>query len=250
MQKGKCEAVIFDMDGLMIDSEPIWRKSQIKCFKRVGINLSIEDCHETTGVRISEIVNFRYSQQPWNEKQLNISRCQLSEMIVNQVIEYVLDEGQPMEGLQSALDYFVNKGYKLAVASSSGMSLIKATMKRLSTIIENISKIEYFVSAEFLDHGKPHPEVYLIAAQKLNVQPVNCLAIEDSLTGTISAKSAKMRCISIPWDFPNQSKHFQVADEIIGSLNNINDELLSKIWGNGNKIKQGKDLFTNQSSKL
>ncbi len=66
--KPQCEAIIFDMDGLMIDSEPLWHISEIECFKKVGITLNKADCESTIGIRIGDIVSMRYNQQPWDEK--------------------------------------------------------------------------------------------------------------------------------------------------------------------------------------
>ena len=126
--KPTCEAVIFDMDGLMIDSEILWQQAEIECFATVGITLTIQDCIETTGIRIRDIVELRYNQKPWNEEKLKISRDNLSDTIVNRTIELVKTKGQPKPGLKHALDFCFNKGYKLAIASSSSISLIEATL--------------------------------------------------------------------------------------------------------------------------
>ena len=235
----QCEAVIFDMDGIMIDSEPFWHEAEIECFEKVNIFLTKHDCEQTMGIRIGEIVNMRYNEKPWNEQKLNITRKGLSDMIVQKVIDKVLEKGQALPGLKYVLDYIQNKTpkLKLAVASSSDLVLIKAVMKRLHPMINIYDRFLLYESAQDLEYGKPHPEIYLNTAKKLNVNPKNCLAIEDSLSGTLSAKSAQMKVISIPFDYPNHKLQFRIADKILNSLNDINDTIWNQIWNDKKKSK-------------
>mmetsp|Transcript_19268 Transcript_19268/g.30557 ORF Transcript_19268/g.30557 Transcript_19268/m.30557 type:complete len:246 (+) Transcript_19268:36-773(+) len=237
-----CEAVIFDMDGIMIDSEPFWHEAEIECFAKVGINLSKHDCEQTMGIRIGEIVEMRYKQKPWNEHSLQISKKQLSDMIVQRVIDKVLAEGEPLPGLQHALDFMQSRqpSVKLAVASSSDMVLIEAVMKRLHPMVNIYDRFSVFESAQGLKYGKPHPQVYLDAAHKLQVDPRHCLAIEDSLSGTISAKAAQMKVISVPFDFPSHSAKFRIADKVLSSLNAINEKVWQQIWPHSRSSRQSK----------
>lgn len=231
MDSGTCEAVIFDMDGVMIDSEPFWHQAEIECFAKVGITLSKQDCEDTMGIRIGEIVEMRYRQKPWNERTLGITKRELTDMIVQRVIECVLSKGEPLKGLKHALDFIQSKGVKLAVASSSDMALIEAVMKRLDPMVGIYNRFQVYESAQGLAMGKPHPEVYLNAAKKLGIAPSKCMAIEDSLSGTISAKAAGMKVISIPFDYPHQKRQFQVADKILPSLAEVNATVWNEIWG-------------------
>eukprot|EP01083_Nonionella_stella_P302909 1046245_1 len=230
--KSQCDAVIFDMDGVMIDSEPFWQEAEIECFEKVNIFLSKQDCEDTMGIRIEEIVEMRYRQKPWDEQKFNITKKELSHMIIDCVIHKVLTQGQPLEGLEYALDYIQSKhpNIKLAIASSSHLKLIEATMKRLHPMVGIYNRFELYESAQDLSYGKPHPQVYLNAANKLGVDPKNCLAIEDSLQGTISAKAAQMKVISVPFDYPNHKPQFRVADKILASLNDMNDSVWNQIW--------------------
>lgn len=231
----KCEAVIFDMDGIMIDSEPFWHEAEIECFAKVGIFLTKHDCEQTMGIRIGEIVEMRYKQKPWNEQKLNITKKGLSDMIVQKVIDKVLEKGEPLSGLKYALDYISNKRpkLKLAVASSSDLVLIKAVMKRLDPMVGIYDRFLLYESAQDLAFGKPHPEIYINTAKKLGVDPKNCLAIEDSLAGSLSAKCAQMKVISIPFDYPNHKMEFRIADKILNSLNDIDDNVWNQIWNKG-----------------
>eukprot|EP01084_Bolivina_argentea_P050923 93679_1 len=227
-----CEAVIFDMDGIMIDSEPFWHEAELECFAKVNVFITKHDCEQTMGIRIGEIVEMRYKQQPWDEKKLNITKHQLSDMIIQNVIDKVLEKGKPLKGLKYALDYIQSKhsNIKLAVASSSHLKLINAVMKRLHPMVNIYDRFILFESAQDLKYGKPHPQVYLNAANKLGVNPRNCLAIEDSLSGTISAKAAQMKVISIPFDYPHHKLEFHIADKVLQSLDEINDNVWNAIW--------------------
>lgn len=184
----------------------------------------------------------RYKEKPWNESKLNITQRQLADMIVDKVIELILEKGQPLKGLKYALNYFYNvQGIKkLAVASSADLCVIKAVMKRLSSDDVGIKECEKFIvkcSAGDLDYGKPHPAVYLEAAKQLGIEPRNCLALEDSLNGTLSAKSAQMRVISVPVDYPNHNPKFVIANKIIQSLDKIDDKLFNDIWPSNQRSK-------------
>ena len=230
----KCEAVIFDMDGVMIDSEPFWFEAEIECFAKVNIFITNHDCEQTMGVRIGEIVEMRYKQKPWDEQKLNITKKELSDMIVQRVIDKVLEKGEPLSGLKYILDYICNKRpkLKLAVASSSDLVLIKAVMEKLHPMVNIYDRFLLYESAQDLEFGKPHPQIYINTAKKLDVDPRNCLAIEDSLSGTLSAKAAQMKVISIPFDYPNHKLQFRIADKILNSLNDINDNVWNEIWSN------------------
>jgi len=203
-------AAIFDMDGLLIDSEPLWRKAEIECFRLVGIELTEEDCRDTMGYRLNEVIEHWYQRQPWT----NLSQNQLDDIIINRVIELIQTEGKAMAGVYSSLDLFKKLGYKTAVASSSPYRLIHA-------VLEAIELKDYFEvvhSAEDELYGKPHPQVFLTTAQKLNVLPENCVVLEDSFHGIIAGKAAKMKVIGVPDSESIHKRQYQAADVIINSL--------------------------------
>lgn len=184
----------------------------------------------------------RYKQKPWNESKLKISQRKLADMIVNKVIDLILEKGEPKKGLKYAINYFYNRRNikKLAVASSADLCVIKAVMKRLSSNdigIKDCNKFMVQCSAGDLEHGKPHPDVYLEAAKQLKVEPRNCMALEDSLNGTLSAKAAQMKVISIPVDYPNHTPKFIIADKVIQSLDKIDDKLFDQIWETNRRSK-------------
>ncbi len=207
------DAVIYDMDGLLIDSEPYWRKAEMKVFATVGLNLTEQDCMKTTGFRFDEVVEYWWQQQCWQGK----TKEQIHDEVLDEMENAITHHAVTMTGVKQSLDFFKNTGVKMAVASSSAMRLIKATVKKL--------KIEpYFdllVSAEHELYGKPHPSVFLRTAETLKVRPERCLVLEDSFNGLLAAKSAKMSCIIVPDPANYLNEKLIIADWKLKSLEDI-----------------------------
>lgn len=208
------------MDGVIIDSEPLWREAEKITFKTVGLDFTDDMCRETMGMRLYEVVEYWYDKLGWEGKSLK----QIEIELLATVTDLIIEKGEAMEGVHSSLNYFNSKGLKLALASSSAMSLITTVLNKLDIS----SYFELVNSAEHLDFGKPHPMVFIKTAQELNVKPVNCLVIEDSFNGLIAAKAALMKTIVVPdkenWDNPN----FNIADFNLTSLTQINSLNLGK----------------------
>lgn len=211
------DAVIYDMDGLMIDSEPFWRQAEMKVFATVGLNLTEQDCIETTGFRFDEVVEHWWHRQPWTGK----TRQQIHDDVLDEMENAITHHAHGMTGLLQSLDFFKAKGVKMAVASSSAMRLIKATVKKLK--IE--SYFDILVSAEHETYGKPHPAVFLRTAEMLQVRPERCLVLEDSFNGLLAAKSAKMKCILVPDPSNFNNEKFVIADWKLQTLEGVN-----KLW--------------------
>ena len=211
-------AVIFDLDGLLIDSEPLWQEAEILGFKKVGVNLTTKLCQQTQGLRIDEVVDYWYRRYPWN----NLSKLKVEELIVSQLIELIYLKGKPLPGLEQAIAVVQSKGVKIALASSSSTIIIQAALQKLN-LTETFTQV-YSAESEIL--GKPHPGVYLTTAEKINVPPQSCLAIEDSLNGVLAAKAAQMQCIAIPEAAQLNNPKFAIADRILTSL----EELDNSVW--------------------
>lgn len=233
------KAVIFDMDGVMIDSEPFWRQAQVEVLKEYGIHFSEKDAIETTGLRIDHIVTHWFQQQSDNFHPRSISSnlatsspvnpldyCQEAiNMIVDRVIEFVVQNKPMMDGLKEAVALFRQQEFKLAVASSSPLRLIKATL----TALELENDFDAVLSAEKLPYGKPHPEVYINAALALGMKPTECLAIEDSFHGLLAAKSALMRTFALPEKAERHQPYWVIADKQLNSLLEINQAVIAAI---------------------
>lgn len=203
-------ALIFDMDGVIIDSEPLWRRAMMKGFADFGVRFSEEDCRKTTGMRLNEVIAYWAKLFPEKLKDENA----VNKGIILSLIDLINAEGKAMPGLIELLEFLKSKHLKIGLSTSSDHVLIDTVLKKL--------KIDHFFdvisSAQYLKHGKPHPEVYLHCAEKLNVDPMDCLVIEDSFNGILSAKAAQMHVIAYPDAEHINNVKLQVADGIITHL--------------------------------
>lgn len=215
------KAVIYDMDGIIIDSEPLWRKAEIKIFSEFNVSLTEEMCKETMGLRVDEVVEY------WSHKyQLDENDFYAIEnKIMDEVVHLVESEGVILAGVNESLDFFKEKKIIIALASSSQMRLIDAVVDRFGLR----SYFSTIYSAEVEKYGKPHPGVYITTAEKLNVPTGQCLAIEDSVNGMLSAKAAKMKCIGVPDSEHRTDKRLGVADMVIDSLEKVDENLWQKV---------------------
>jgi mannitol-1-/sugar-/sorbitol-6-/2-deoxyglucose-6-phosphatase len=215
--QGQIKVVIFDMDGVLIDSEPYWRKAMIKGFKDVGMNFTEDDCRSTTGMRLREVIAFWFEK--WELQHLSITETNVR--ILDYLIEYIELEGEEMLGVSELLIYLKHKGYKIGLATSSDERFMKTVIKKL-----NISSyFDAVVSAETLKYAKPHPEVFLKCAEALGAQPQQCFVIEDSLNGVIAAKAASMFVVAIPEELHKTKKGFSIADKQVERMLEIKELL-------------------------
>ena len=211
----KIKAIIFDMDGVLIDSEPLWRKAEIETFAKLGLSFTDEMCMQTMGMRTKEVIEYWFKITPWEGKSVKEVEIDL----LQRVTQLIVEEGDAMKGVENALRYFKNKGLKVALASSSSSSLIEAVIEKLQ-----IKKyFEVIESAEYLDFGKPHPEIFTKTAKKLGVHANECLVIEDSFNGVLAAKSAMMKVVAIPDKESKNDDRFVIADYILNDLNQIKE---------------------------
>ena len=207
------KAIIYDMDGLLIDSEPYWRKSMMKVLASVGLHLTGEQCMMTAGLRFDDVLEYWFEKYPWESKSI----IEVHEEIMNEMELAITHEAEIMPGVLQSMDLFRSKGYKLALASSSAMRLIKACVKRLDAA----DIFHAVISAEHEEHGKPHPAVFLTAARELKVHPLDCIVLEDSLMGVIAAKAARMQCVAIPAPENYDNPKYAIADWKLRSLTDI-----------------------------
>lgn len=215
------KAVIFDMDGLLINSEPFWQESEKKVFGALGIEVNQHMCELFMGKRIDEVVDFMHSTYPWN----HVSKHQVVEEIVENVIRLVLEKGEALEGVIQTLEILKATSYKIGLASSSKMKIIQAVLEKLQ--LRNYFEILH--SAEYEEYGKPHPQIFISTAKMLGVHPSECLVFEDSLNGVISALAAEMKCIAVPEKQALNLNKFIVAHQVLESLSEFNVELLTDL---------------------
>jgi sugar-phosphatase len=205
--------VVLDMDGLLIDTEPVWRTAEKEVFANLGIELTEADLLDSTGVRIDELAAVRLP--------LDGPRpAEVADRITNHVVDYVSRAGEPMPGVPEAIALFGRSGLRLAIASSSPKRLIDAVCTRL--------RLDIDVRCSALDeaHGKPAPDVYLAAARRLGLSPARCLAVEDSPAGVVSAEAAGMTCLAVPDPLLTGDPRYRRADLVLSSLTELTEPLL------------------------
>ncbi len=223
------QAAIFDMDGLLIDSEPLWQEAEIAVFGGLGLNLTREQCLETRGRRTREIVTYWYEKRPWRAASIDDVRARL----IAAVCELVRLRGEALPGVHAVLDFIASQGMKTALASSSPPEIIAAVLDKLGIR-------ERFVitrSAEGETYGKPHPALFLATAERLEVTPAECLVFEDSLSGVIAAKAASMTCVAVPDQrdayMAEYNRKLVIADLIVPSLLDFGPEQMAQLRRRG-----------------
>jgi sugar-phosphatase len=213
--------VIFDMDGLLIDSEPWWQQAGMETLRRFNVTLSAIQYHHTTGLRTPEWLDYWFGYFGVDKKLIPAAAAALHE----NVFEKIRTGANPMPGVRHALDLFKAKQFRIGLATSSPLSLAKIVTDKLD-INDYFDAVS---SAEDLPFGKPHPQVYMDCATALSANPLECLAFEDSFNGLIAAKAARMKCLVIPvadqYDLPK----WGAADLKLSSLLDLTPDHLDRL---------------------
>ncbi|MDO8486989.1 MAG: HAD family phosphatase [Candidatus Curtissbacteria bacterium] len=215
------KAIIFDMDGVLVDTEPLNDIHLVKYLERLGIKAP-----ETIGERFRGSSSKVIWETLKEEYQLEKT---LEELITDGRESYInfLKTSKDLKAVPGAVELVKELSrlkLKLAVASS-------ASQKRVSTLIKIIKLHKHFpiiVSSDDVKNGKPAPDIFLRAAQKLNTAPVHCLVIEDSTHGINAAKAAGMKCIGFA-GLPYNKQDLEKADIIIRDFKEISFEKLQSI---------------------
>ncbi len=211
------------MDGLLVDSEPHWRAMEREVFATVGLYLTDEECKQTTGLPILDVVRYWFARAPWTEQTRSLE--DLANAITVGVHERIAHLAEPMPGAIDALEFFVQRGIPTAIASASPMSLIEVVVNRLQ--IRN--QLTLWHSATLEARNKPAPDVYLGTASKLGVSPGDCVAFEDSGSGLKSAYDAGMRTVAVPAGFEFNNPKFTMADVMLASLTEFSETIFEAL---------------------
>lgn len=217
------QAVIYDMDGILIDSEPFWEASEIAAFAQVGMHMTHDDYLQVMGMRTDAVVHYWFERHPWN-----LATATLADVVAwieRGVIERITEGGELLGGVLQSLSFFQNRGCRIALASSSSFAIIDHVL----TVMNLGSFFEIAHSAQGEVNGKPHPDVYLSTLQLLGVIAEETIAIEDSRNGITAAVAAGMRCIGIPDPHTADKSVFDHANVVIPSLSDINESLLAEL---------------------
>jgi len=197
------KAVIFDMDGVLIDSEPFWSEAEQFIFQQLGVKLDPAVTSQTAGMSTKAVTELWFRHSPWT----GMSLVEAEQAVIQYVADAVVLRGTAKAGLIPLLQQLQDAGVPLAVATNSPSSL-------LHTVLEHLDIRQYFqawCSIEDVRQGKPAPDIYHLAASKLGVPNAECLVFEDSITGMTAALAAGMRVIALPADHHWHKADYQQA---------------------------------------
>lgn len=216
------QAFIFDMDGVIIDSEPLHFDVDRQTMAYYGHAVTQEDLERYVGMTNPEqwaIIREEYGIGPTAEEIITYQMGRKIEELRSAELE-------PIEGIRELLDELKQGGIPRAIASSSPPVFIEAVVEKFG--LQN--EFDVVVSGEQVPKGKPAPDVYLRAAELLGVDPAHCVVLEDSKHGIAAAKAAGMRCIG--YVNPNSgNQDLSRADLIVGSIGDIRLDDLMKVEG-------------------
>lgn len=219
----KIKAIIFDLDGVLIDSEPILHDARIRIAEKFGKLWTHEDHLNILGTTA-----FNCAEYMIKKLELSVPAKKVFDE-VNQYTVASYNENIPFRPCAVEVVRSLSDKYPLALASGSPKEILE--------IITNSHELEgvfdVVVSSEELREGKPNPEIFLEAARRLRVEPDECVCIEDSANGVLAGQRANMFVINIPDPmFPLNKDESSKADMILNSLQELHDGTLSMIETN------------------
>jgi len=204
------ESVIFDMDGLIINSEPLWEDAMIAMFKEYDISVSRKELLNVKGFRVDEAIVYIN----------NLKRCSNSllaeqqKLTIKNITTLIKEKGEALPGVLSTINYCKIKNIPIAIASSSLYEVIDATINRLN--LNNHFNVVY--SAQDEERGKPHPGIFISTAKKMDVNIFNCIIFEDSVNGVIAARAAGAIAVAVPDSSHFDNPQFSIAHHKLKSM--------------------------------
>lgn len=205
-------AVVFDMDGLLLDTEILWHRAELELFRLHGGEFSWEDKMAVIGTSFAFTANYFAERlgRPLSE----------GEALVHEMIEIMHAElQQDVEGRPGAIELVrrLTGRTRLGLASNSPRLLVDTALRTAGLT----DAFEVIVTSDDVEHAKPAPDLYLLACERLGVEPSDALALEDSPSGVAAAKAAGLTCIAVPQFAETDVSE---ADRVIDSL----EELLAE----------------------
>lgn len=220
-RSGPFDASIFDLDGLLVDSEPLWHQAEVEVLGNLGAPITSRSPRGTKGMFVGEVTRHWYERHPWSGP----SPEAVAHQVVDRVIELVEAGGELKPGVAGAVELCRSRGLLLAVASSSEHRLIDVVLARFG--LDEVFAVRR--SAEDEEHGKPHPAVFLSAASALGAAAERCLVWEDAPAGVLAAKAARMTCVAVPSADGRGNPAFGIADAVLSSLEEADDALWDRL---------------------
>ncbi len=204
------DAAIFDMDGLLIDSEPLWQDAEIAVYAPFDVPVTRELCRATAGRRIDEVLSLWHERFGWTGPPV----AEMAQRVLEDVTRRILEHGTALPGVQRLIEELHGHGLKLAIASSSPPPLIDAVVRKLE-----LGKFLSLTHSGIHEaRSKPDPAVFLSTAARLGAAPERCLVFEDAPAGVAAGKAAGMTVIAVPSVFPADHPGIVAADRVLQQL--------------------------------
>lgn len=207
------DAIIFDMDGLLVDSEVVWYDAEEEMIEARGFEYTEEVRERIIGLRVDEfleVLRVHYN--------LPETLDELVTELNNRMLELIPHRVKPQPGAVELLEYVVEHNIPRAIASNSGIAIIDATIRAQGW--DDIFTVR--CTADDEPEGKPAPHVYLTAARRLGVDPARCLALEDSVNGSKAVVAAGMTCYAVPdRSHSSPEKFTHITPHIFESLHDV-----------------------------
>jgi beta-phosphoglucomutase len=216
-------AAIFDMDGVLVDSNPFHIQKWVEFLDQQGVRYDPEELpKQILGQRNDHAFRFFFGSGMTKEEM-----AQLSEELERRFRAAFCAYAKPLPGLEKLIRQCHDAEIPMAVASS-------AMAKNVEFIVDALGFRSYFrclVSGDEVQHPKPHPEIYLHTCQKLGLQPTLCVAFEDSFVGIEAAKAAEMKCVAIASTFPlEELRAHGRADLVVPSFESLSLDALCRLF--------------------
>ena len=213
------KAVIFDMDGVIVDSEPEYQRVEMEMVKKFDVSVTLDHLKEYTG--IDSITMWARIRERFNLPQTSEELCREEERLMREY--YKSGELKVIEPTVSLIKAAHKKGCRTGIASASGKENIADVLRRL-----NIGDyVEAAVSGSEVPRHKPYPDIYLHTAQLLGAKPEECVVIEDSLAGVAAARAAGMRVIR--YAAGGSRDDIGEADYLVSDMAEVTLPLLEKL---------------------
>lgn len=211
------KAVIFDMDGVIIDSEPIHFEVDMQTMREFGVNISKDELNKYVGTTNEYMLNDLINKYKIQKSIKEILEYKM-ELTIRRIKETKINA---ISGIHELLISLKHNNIKTAIGSSSPKELI-------ITVIEKFQLGKYFdciVSGDEVKEGKPKPDIYLEVSKRIGVNPEECIVIEDSRNGVLAAKNAGMKCFGFR-NVNSGNQDLSKADIIVDSIRNIDIEII------------------------
>ncbi len=214
-------ALIFDMDGLLVDSEPLWYEVEVAMIEKHGYTYTDDVRDSAIGLRVDEFSQIVYKHYP----KVAESPAKIAQLVLKGMTSLPAEKIKARPGAEDIIRYAAEQNIPRAIASSSTQAIIEHFVKMLGW--DELIPLRY--SAEFMEKGKPAPDIYLHTAEQLGFAPEKCLALEDSIAGTLAALAAGMTCYTVPDLSHSKLSDFDgINDDLFDDLHDVLDTIKMK----------------------